>query len=136
MPVKGLEHFNIRTDRVGDTVHFFRDVLGMSVQPVPGRSSIEDSAWVYSDDGVAVVHIGSVHGTYPGEDGSGVDYVGGAGAIHHVALNCTDYDFLRAHLERHQLEITPNDLPQFNLRQIFVRDPNDILIELNFHGTI
>jgi hypothetical protein len=29
----------------------------------------------------------------------------------------------------------PNDVPQVNLRQLFVSDPNGILFELNFFGT-
>lgn len=133
MAVDGIEHVNIRTGHVAETIAFFRDLLGMEVRHVPGASDFHLGGWVYGQDGTAVVHIGSSGRVYPGEERAPDAIPPGGGSIHHVALRCNDYDGMRRRLETSGLEATFNDVPAFSLKQIFVRDPNQVLVELNFH---
>ena len=134
MAIIGIEHVNIRTACLPETIHFYRDILGMTVAPPPGRSDLSDGAWVYGSDGSAVLHIGDAALVCPGETQAPATVPSDTGTIHHVALSCDDYGQVRELIEADDIALTANDLPQFNLRQIFIRDPNGVLVELNFHS--
>ena len=49
-----LDHFNIRTRRLAETVRFYEDVLGLEKGPRPNFAF--PGAWMYSE-GRPVVHI-------------------------------------------------------------------------------
>jgi hypothetical protein len=51
-----------------------------------------------------------------------------------VALRCSNYEGLLARLKSRGLEYELNEVPAVALRQIFVLDPNSVLLELNFFG--
>lgn len=132
MPVFGLEHVNIRTADLQGTLAFFRDVLSMDVRPPPGRTSVEDGAWVYDANGMAVVHVASSAIAYPSDAKLPFEPGRGSGSLHHVALKCSNFDETLARLRKLGVECFENHLPAYKLRQIFVSDPNGILFELNF----
>lgn len=134
MTILALDHVNIRTEKLSDTIGFFRDVLQMDVVPTPGRDDMEESAWVMDDNGNAVVHIASLASTFPTDGGTAPSPSRGSGAIHHVALNCSDYDGLKDRLASFDLPIVENHFAQIDLRQIFVAESNGILFELNFRS--
>lgn len=48
-----------------------------------------------------------------------------------MALTCTDIEAMRAKLRALNLEFRENN-PEKGVRQIFVKDPSDITLELNF----
>ena len=135
MAVTMLDHVNVRTARMAESLRFYEDVLGMTVSVPPGMADLSEAAWIHSGDGRPVIHLNRA---VDGPDFMGVDCdwtaLSGSAQVHHVALRCTGYEQTRAHLEAEGLGIMCNDVPQAGLRQIFVRDPNDILIEMNFLG--
>jgi hypothetical protein len=51
-----------------------------------------------------------------------------------VALRCSGYEELRAGLIARGLDHRVNLVAAIGLRQIFVLDPNQVLLELNFFG--
>jgi len=51
-----------------------------------------------------------------------------------VALRCSGYAEVLARLERRGIGHQLNDVAAVGLRQIFVLDPNQVLLELNFFG--
>ena len=55
-------------------------------------------------------------------------------ALHHVALRCSGYEEVRARLARGGIAHQLNEVAAAGLRQIFVLDPNEVLLELNFFG--
>ncbi len=132
MPVLGLDHLNVRTPDFKLTVNFLRDALGMKVSPVPEHASIEKAAWVYDDSGVPVLHLASADVAYSPSEVLPAEPPRGSGAIHHVALSCAGFEAMRARLTALDLSFRENHIPTTGVRQIFVRDPTDILIELNF----
>jgi catechol 2,3-dioxygenase-like lactoylglutathione lyase family enzyme len=113
MAVRKIDHVNIRTPRVADTVRFYVDLLGMKAVPRPGTEDMASSAWLCDATGQAAIHVGS-------------------GRVHHAAFECSDYSAMRARLEAGNQIVGLSEVPQIALRQIFVRDPNGILVELNF----
>lgn len=135
MPVIGLDHVNVRTADVASTLAFFRDVLGMAVVPPPGLAGTERSGWVLDQDGRAAVHVGALDLAYPADKDTPAAPVRGSGAIDHVAFNCSAYEETRERLRRAGLAFTENHVPEVDLRQIFVREANGIMIELNFRSS-
>ena len=133
MTIATLDHVNIRTARIEESCRFYRDVLGMTLSLIPGMQDMSVGAWVHSADGRPVIHLNRAP---EGADflGEVADWAGfkGSAQIHHIAFRCDDYDATLKKLEEEGLALHFMDVPQINLRQIFVRDPNDILLELNF----
>jgi catechol 2,3-dioxygenase-like lactoylglutathione lyase family enzyme len=133
MAINALDHVNIRTSLMVESLAFYGEMLGMTVTVPPGMDDISDNAWIVADDGRPVVHLNRV---LEGSDFLGDDrdwsVLRGSARVHHVAFDCADYDAFRARLAGAGLALRFNDVTAINLRQIFVHDPNDILIELNF----
>lgn len=125
-----LDHVNIQTHRLEETVAFWRDLIGLMPRAVPGMdpSLIQ---WMHDEEERAIIHLVK-SGTIFEEAPAAVS--GTTGAIHHVALDCTDHDAMVARLEQHGLAYRCNDIPAIELRQIFVHDPNGVLVELNFRA--
>src|SRR6202048_1653431 len=76
MSIGVLDHFNIRTRRLADTVRFYEDILGLQKGDRPNFAF--PGAWMYSE-GKAVVHLVDISPTQePQKPNSGV--------VHHVAF--------------------------------------------------
>ena len=134
MPVRTLDHVNIRTLDIPGTAAFFGDVLGLEIRPAPGRETITEGCWAYDPGGRPIIHIGPVKGRYPSDEMAPFIATTGSGALHHVALECEDPDEMRSRLTKAGLTFTESEIPSINLLQIFVHEVNDILLELNFRG--
>ena len=136
MKVRALDHVNIRTQRLAETIEFYTKALGMSCRPVPGSSDQTRGAWIYDDEDRPVVHLGTYEARYPTDEimPQGKEPSRGGGAINHVALECTGYDDIVASLQAANHPLAFSNIPSISLRQVFVEDPNGITLELNFRG--
>jgi catechol 2,3-dioxygenase-like lactoylglutathione lyase family enzyme len=67
---------------------------------------------------------------YMGEDRNRV--LKGGGAVDHVAFNADDLDGMRRRLEGLGIAYRERDVPDMDLHQVFVEDPNGFTIEINF----
>ena len=131
MPIVAIDHVNIRTSDPARAIAFYRDVLGMSAAATPGLDDPAKGGWMLDEAGHAAIHIGHAASPYP-SDGA-VSWRGGdGGAVHHVALACTDRPALEARLAAAGVAWTANRVPQIGLTQLFVPDPDGVLLELNF----
>ena len=84
-----LDHFNIRTRNLADTVRFYEDVLGLEKGARPNFAF--PGAWMYSE-GKAVVHLVDISKTdEPQKPDSGV--------VHHVAFASSGFDGMKRRLE-------------------------------------
>ncbi len=124
MAIKSLDHYNIQTSRLEETVVFYTDVLGFSAGYRPGVRGT--GAWLYAG-GYPYVHINAV------DD----DMAGPTGPINHVAFETAnepgDYEAMQEQLANRGLPFEVNDSrPRVPLRQIFLHDPNGIRLELNY----
>lgn len=126
MIVERLDHVNIRVKDMEATAAFFTEVLGM-------RRSTERASWILDAAGHPAIHLGDANMPYPSDDWRPFHAVQGGGAVHHVALSCTGHDTMIARLEARGLTYSTNEIAG-QLRQIFVAEPDDILLELNFWG--
>jgi catechol 2,3-dioxygenase-like lactoylglutathione lyase family enzyme len=136
MKVDAIDHVNIRTPDVPGASRFFAEVLGMEVRPTPGDIDISRAAWICDAHGRASIHLACVDLLYPWEDAAAPPQIAapGGGRIHHVALRCAGYEAMTARLREQGQRFHAHDIPQAGLRQLFVEDPNGILLELNFFG--
>jgi catechol 2,3-dioxygenase-like lactoylglutathione lyase family enzyme len=132
MAVLGLDHVNVRSADPARTLSFFRDVLEMRVGPPPGAAADGPGGWIYDREDRPVVHVGGLDSPYPTDAVRPFEAAHGSGSVHHVALSCSGFAETRARLKSLELAFTESDYPQFSLRQLFVTEPNGILLELNF----
>jgi catechol 2,3-dioxygenase-like lactoylglutathione lyase family enzyme len=122
MSVGVLDHFNIRTRKLGDTVRFYEEVLELENGdrpnfPFPG-------AWMYSE-GKPVVHLVDISRT---DEAKKPD----SGVVHHVAFASRGFAGMKARLSSKSLPFEVREVPGVEVWQIFVTDPNGVLIELNY----
>jgi catechol 2,3-dioxygenase-like lactoylglutathione lyase family enzyme len=124
MSVGVLDHFNIRTRNLAETVRFYEDVLGLEKGPRPNFAF--PGAWMYSE-GKAVVHLVDIAATSePQKPDSGV--------VHHVAFASRGFDDMKQRLKAKDMRFEARQVPGGELWQIFVDDPNGVLIELNYEA--
>ena len=124
MSVGVLDHFNLRTRKFDETVRFYRDILGLENGARPKFSF--PGAWMYSD-GKAVVHLVDISRTNePQKPDSGV--------VHHVAFVSRGFDAMQQRLRSKGVEFRAVEVPGNALWQIFVDDPNGVVIELNYEA--
>jgi catechol 2,3-dioxygenase-like lactoylglutathione lyase family enzyme len=124
MPVIDIHHVAIKTADVEGTADFYSNILG--ARPVPRPDVGFPGAWLTF--GQTMIHI---YGGAPARNEDGIVEKGGA-AVDHIALLAHDFDGMKQILLRHNLPWRQNRLDSANLWQLFVRDPSEVMIELNF----
>ena len=126
MSVGVLDHFNIRTRRLADTVRFYEDVLGLEKGARPNFAF--PGAWMYSE-GKAVVHLVDISST---DEAQKPD----SGVVHHVAFVSRGFDAMKTRLSSKHMPFDARQVPGGDLWQIFVNDPNGVMIELNYEAAL
>ena len=142
-----LEHYNLMTKRLRETVDFYAQVLGLYEGFYPVE--LGPGAWLYDSTDTPVVHMqeiteesyearkamtaGRIKG---GKDGAPREYekVYGSATIDHIAFACEDIDAFRERLQTLGVPFGETGLASAAVRQMFLRDPNGIVVELNFRG--
>ena len=129
MTVNALDHINIQTVALADTVRFFADVLDLRAgDPPPGLDPARIQ-WMFDGAGRALFHL-STSGSLLG--GTGGEIGRDTGALHHVALDCSGHAGMIERLDALSLPYRCNDVASIGLKQVFVTEPNGVLLELNF----
>jgi catechol 2,3-dioxygenase-like lactoylglutathione lyase family enzyme len=124
MSVGVLDHYNVSTRKLKETVQFYEDVLGFENGPRPPFNF--PGAWLYSA-GHPVLHINDIAGTdKPQPSNSGV--------IDHVAFGARGFEAMKQHLASKGVHFRANQVPNSPRWQLFFRDPNNVEIELNFES--
>ncbi len=134
-----LNHYSIRTLDLEATRRFYCDALGMQVGPRPDFPF--PGAWLYPGSTADYAHA-AVHviGIDPNDAAGLRDYLGdrdaqslqGSGAVDHVAFFATDLPAVMDRLTRCQIALRERSVPGVGLHQVFVDDPNGVVVELNF----
>jgi catechol 2,3-dioxygenase-like lactoylglutathione lyase family enzyme len=129
MSVKGVNHVNIIANDLDETCQFYGDLLGFKRGETPGAAMGFKGAWLLDDAGHPIVHLMTYHeDRHAGRDRAAT------GAIDHVAFTCEDFAGTLNRCEELGLKHSVNDRQFADLRQIFVTDPNNVALELNFPG--
>lgn len=134
-----LNHYSIRSTDLEACRRFYEDVLGLKVGPRPAFAF--PGLWLYEGDSStwsnSVVHIIGIDRNDPeglkaylgDRDEAGLQ---GSGAIDHIAFFATGLAEMRARLERLGVMRRERTVPTLGLHQVFVDDPNGVVIELNY----
>ena len=129
MKVNALDHFNVIAEDLDGTARFYAELLGLERRAGPPGMRADQVQWMYDDAGRPIVHINSVD--CPRAYDRDVRR-GPTGAVHHIALNCSGFDEMIERLDAHKIAYHVNLIESVGLRQLFLHDPNDIVLELNF----
>ena len=134
-----LNHFSIRTLDLAATRTFYETVLGLTVGPRPKFPF--PGYWMYRGDHGdivnAVVHIIGMDRNDPvglqrylgDRDASSLR---GTGAVDHVAFFATGLRAMQQHLRGIGVDARERTVPNIGLHQLFLDDPNGVVIELNY----
>lgn len=123
MPLTQLNHVTVRTDDLDGTRDFYSDVLGLSAGPRPPLSF--PGYWLYCGEN-PVVHLVPRGSETGGGDGDNT------GNFDHVAFTAEDFEDMRERLRKLGISFRERDVPGARIRQLFLQDPNQVMIELNF----
>jgi catechol 2,3-dioxygenase-like lactoylglutathione lyase family enzyme len=103
-------------------VRFYEEILGLTKGDRPDFSF--PGAWLYSE-GKPVVHLVDISPTSePQKPDSGV--------VHHVAFASRDFRGMKERLLSKDFAFKAREVPGGAVWQIFVCDPNGVMIELNY----
>jgi catechol 2,3-dioxygenase-like lactoylglutathione lyase family enzyme len=122
MPEIALDHVSVLTSNLDASVKFYEDVIGLKTGFRPQMDF--GGAWLY-DGARAVIHL-IVRDEFTQQD---------TGALDHIAFNCTGVDEYKKSLDAKGIDYQSNYLPDIKLTQMFMKDPEGVLIELNFFQT-
>lgn len=133
-----LNHYSIRTADLDASRYFYESVLGLTVGPRPAFPF--PGVWMYTgphgDYANAAVHIVGADASAPERL---QDYLGdrasaqaGTGDLDHVAFYADDLEAMLAHLNSLNVAFTRRGMPNVGLQQLFLTDPNGIVVELNY----
>jgi hypothetical protein len=84
---------------------------------------------MYDEKNRPIIHL-SMPGTLLGEAQD--DIRAGGGAVHHIALDCAGYVDFVARLKRLGVAFGENHVKEIDLRQVFIHEPNGVMVECNF----
>jgi catechol 2,3-dioxygenase-like lactoylglutathione lyase family enzyme len=125
-----LFHVAIKTADLTATIAFYTRVLGMTLdtnRPAFGFPG----AWLIPTipGGAASIHV------YAGDAAKEADggILVGTGAVDHVSLTAHGISAFRNQFRKLDLPWRENLVPNLPLSQLFVHDPNGVLLELTFH---
>jgi catechol 2,3-dioxygenase-like lactoylglutathione lyase family enzyme len=130
MLITGLFHIAIKTNDLDKTVRFYTEVLGLRTVARPDFGF--PGAWigVPTPLGEAIVHL------YAGGPAMGADGKAplGTGALDHVSVTAVGWDDCIARLTGAGHDWREAVVPGTSLWQIFVYDPNGVMLEITFDG--
>jgi len=123
MPLVQLNHITVRTDDLEGTRDFYRDALGLTVGPRPALSF--PGYWLYCGND-PVIHL------VPQSNATGGGSSPDTGSFDHVAFVAADFEAMRERFKSLGVKFREQEIPSARLRQLFLQDPNKVMVELNF----
>jgi catechol 2,3-dioxygenase-like lactoylglutathione lyase family enzyme len=124
-----MQHYMVLSKDLEQTRRFYCDVLGLRTGPRPPFDF--EGLWIYVGE-VAVVHVaGQASYEATGRLSEAARERHGSGSVDHIAFAADNYDELVASFRRHGVQYRSSQVPESDLRQLFVFDPDGIQIEIN-----
>jgi catechol 2,3-dioxygenase-like lactoylglutathione lyase family enzyme len=136
MPVTSLNHYLIVSKNLERSKKFYQQVLGLDVADRPDFGF--PGYWLKTGDNICV-HLAS-------QDPNKVrdqfllkkhpKGTAGSGSVDHIAFLAQDPFEVRNRIQKNKVEMHFRSFPDAKLFQIFLKDPDDVTIELNFLGEV
>ncbi len=119
MDLQSLHHYTVRVTDLDASVKFYEEILGLEFGARPNFGF--PGAWLYLGGG-PVVHL------IAGRESGTAD----TGPFDHIAFGVTGVDETIQHLDKNSIEFRRNEITELSMTQLFFRDPDGVMIELNF----
>jgi catechol 2,3-dioxygenase-like lactoylglutathione lyase family enzyme len=119
MEIQRLEHININVADLDASVAFYRDVIGLEQGIRPNFKN--KGAWLYAGE-IPIVHL--TYGRCEAQVGSGT--------FDHFALRAHGSEAFIDNLKKKNVDFDERRVPDQRIHQIFIKDPDGIIVEINF----
>ena len=134
MPPQARHHFTIRPKCMEITREFYEKFVQIKVGERPPFNF--PGYWLYIND-IPVLHLvgdGAPLNAYFNDNDEASLNSSGGGSIDHIAFlfSARDFQPIKESIERDGVDHLHTIVPGLELRQIFLKDPDGIRIELNF----
>ena len=136
MPLTSLNHYLIVSKNLERSKKFYQQVLGMQLAERPDFGF--PGYWLKLGDEICV-HLAS-------QDPNKIrdqfllkkhpKGTKGSGSLDHIAFLARDPEDVRSRIRKNKVEMHFRSFPDAKLFQIFLKDPDDVTIELNFLGEV
>ena len=136
MPVTAINHYLVVSKNLERSKKFYQDVLGLDLAERPDFGF--PGYWLKTGDNICV-HLAS-------QDPNKIrdqfllkkhpKGTNGSGSVDHIAFLAQDPEAVRERIQKNRVEMHYRSFPDAKLFQIFLRDPDDVTIELNFLGEV
>ena len=136
MPITELNHFLLVAKNLERTKNFYQEVLGLDVADRPDFGF--PGYWLKAGNNICV-HLAS-------QDPNDIrdkfllkkhpKGTSGSGSVDHIAFLAKNASQVRERIQKNRIEMHFRSFPDANppLFQIFLKDPDDVTVELNFLG--
>lgn len=133
MPIAELDHYFIWSKDLDASRQFYCDILGLQVMP---RPAVQLPGYWFGTNGKVQVHMGQAGWSNDAEEGNGsMTPTTEAGSINvdHIAFVATNPESFFKHLQTTEVDFRARYIDFMNVVQIDLRDPEGILVELNYY---
>lgn len=119
MPLHAIDHYTVNVSDLDRSVKFYEDIIGLKNGARPDFGF--PGAWLYLGDAPRV-HL--MAGREIGTDKTG--------PFDHIAFKGIGVDETEDKLKANNIEYRRTEIDDFKLTQLFITDPDGVMIELNF----
>ena len=136
MPITELNHFLLVAKDLERTKNFYRQVLGLEIAERPDFGF--PGYWLKAGDDICV-HLASQEPNQIRDQFLLKKHpkgTSGSGSVDHIAFLAKNAGEVRKRIQKNNVEMHFRSFPEAKppLFQIFLKDPDDVTIELNFLG--
>jgi catechol 2,3-dioxygenase-like lactoylglutathione lyase family enzyme len=136
MPVTALNHYLIVSKNLERSKKFYQEVLGLDVAERPDFGF--PGYWLKTGDNICV-HLASQAPNKIRDQFLLKKHpkgTAGSGSVDHIAFLAQDPEGVRNRIQKNKVDMHFRSFPDAKLFQIFLKDPDDVTIELNFLGEV
>ena len=136
MPVTSLNHYLIVSKNLERSKKFYEQVLGLELAERPDFGF--PGYWLKTGDNICV-HLASQDPNKIRDNFLLKKHpkgTNGSGSVDHIAFLAQNPEEVRTRIQQNKVEMHFRSFPDAKLFQIFLKDPDDVTIELNFLGEV
>lgn len=136
MPLTSLNHYLIVSSNLERSRSFYENVLGMQLADRPDFGF--PGYWLKLGDDICV-HLASQRPNKIRDQFLLKEHpagTGGSGSVDHIAFLAKNPHEVRERIRKNKVQMHFRSFPEAKLFQIFLKDPDDVTIELNFLGEV
>lgn len=137
MPVTELNHYLLVAKNLEKTKKFYQKVLGLKLAAERPEFGFP-GYWLKAGSNICV-HLASQAPSRIRDQFLLKKHrkgANGSGTVDHIAFLAKKPEEVRKRIQKHKVEMHYRSFPESKLFQIFLKDPDDVTIELNFLGEV